>query len=306
MARKGNPILVRLDLNRLLLLITLFVLFYLLCLSTGGISFFFDVVAKVAGFIGVKALSSKMGCSSALAFVIGCAFRALVTAGIGGANMMSGGEIIPSNSGSGGPSHSNSWTEDSFSIGVLMEPFSETEMEGTSVHSSVARDEAGPSHQGRDEAGPSHEGRVVQNASLESSMRNRIVRLEQDDSPFLLDKAKGAYWSDIRLQLEHAPSQKEYNRLLEFENRDLLLREQKHEALRLFQGILEQNPPLADQAPYNPQEVFKDFLEERGDRLDRLYPLDVDQRDTSELEFLALVRQGLRRDGPAYIRERIF
>ncbi|PWA44242.1 hypothetical protein CTI12_AA526070 [Artemisia annua] len=159
MARKGNPISVRFDLNRLLLLITLFMLFYLLCLSTGGISFFFDVVARVAGFIGVKALSSKMGCSSALAFVIGCAFRALVTAGIGGANMVSDGEIIPSNSGSGGPSHSNSWTEDSFSIGVLMEPFSETEMEGTSVHSSVARDEAGPSHQGRDEAGPSHEGR---------------------------------------------------------------------------------------------------------------------------------------------------
>ncbi|KAM0031203.1 hypothetical protein Hdeb2414_s0017g00506031 [Helianthus debilis subsp. tardiflorus] len=57
-------------------------LFYLLCLSIGGISFFIDVLSKVAGFIGVKALSllfSKMGCSSALAFVIGCAFRALVT-----------------------------------------------------------------------------------------------------------------------------------------------------------------------------------------------------------------------------------
>lgn len=177
-----------------------------------------------------------------------------------------------------------------------MEPFSETEMEGTSVHSSVARDEAGPSH----------EGRVVQNASLESSMRNRIVRLEQENCPFLLDKAKGAYWSDIKRELDHAPSQREYARLLDFENRDLLLREQKHDALRLFQGILEQNPPLADQAPYNPQEVFKDFLDEHGDRLDRLHQLDVYQRDTLELEFLALVRQGLRRDGPAYIRERIF
>ncbi|GJW63803.1 hypothetical protein Tco_0115687 [Tanacetum coccineum] len=38
-------------------------------------------------------------------------------------------------------------------------------------------------------------------------MRNRILRLEQDDSPYLLGKAKGTYWSDIRLMLEHAPSQ---------------------------------------------------------------------------------------------------
>jgi hypothetical protein len=66
-----------------LLFIALLMLFYLLCLSIGGIAFFVGVLSKVAGFIGVKALSllfSKMGCSSALAFVIGCAFRALVTA----------------------------------------------------------------------------------------------------------------------------------------------------------------------------------------------------------------------------------
>jgi hypothetical protein len=185
---------------------------------------------------------------------------------------------------------------------VLMEPFSETEMD--SVRSSVARDEAGPSHQGRDEAGPSH-AVVVSNSSLESSMRNRIVRLEQDDCPFLLGKAKGAYWSEIKRALDHAPSQGEYNRLVSFENRDLMLRELKHEALRLFQGVLKQNPPLADQAPYNAQEAFKDFLSEHGDQLDRLQ-LDVYQRDTLELEFLAQVKQGLKRDGPAYIRERIF
>jgi hypothetical protein len=304
MARKGNPISVKyqsilieifVSLIPLILVITLMMVLYVI----GGISFFVSVMSKVAGFMAVKVLYSvleKKGCSSALASVIGCAFRALVTAGIG-ANMVNpeGGDIIPSNSGSGGPSHSNSWTEDSFSIGV-------------SVRSSVARDEAGPSHQGqgRDEAGPSHEGRIVQNASLESSMRNRIVRLEQGNSPFLLDKAKGAYWSEIKRALDHAPSQREYNQLVTFENRDLLLREQKNEALRLFQGILEQNPPLSDQAPYNPQEVFKDFLDEHGDQLDRLHQLDVCQRDALELEFLALVRQGLKRDGPAYIRERIF
>ena len=51
-----------------LLFIAMMVLFYLLCLSIGGISLI-DVLSKVAGFIGVKALSllfSKMGCSSTL------------------------------------------------------------------------------------------------------------------------------------------------------------------------------------------------------------------------------------------------
>ena len=52
-----------------------------------------------------------------------------------------------------------------------------------------------------DEAGPSH---PVKNTSLESSMRNRIVRLEQDNSPYLLDKAKGDYWAQIRHELDHA------------------------------------------------------------------------------------------------------
>ncbi|KAL8265750.1 hypothetical protein R6Q59_003094 [Mikania micrantha] len=288
-----------------LLRITMILFLLVISLSIGGISFFISVLSKVAGFIGVKALSfllAKMGCSSTLAFVIGCAFRALVTAGIG-ANTVnpSGGEIIRSNSRSGGPSYSHSWTEDSFSIAVLMEPFSETDME---VRSSVAREEAGPSHQGRNEAGPSREI-IVHNTSLESSMRNHIVRLEQDKSPYLLGKEKGAYWSEIKRALDHAPSQGEYNRLVSFENRDLQLRELKHEALRLFQEVLALNPPFADQAPYNPKEAFQDFLSEQGDQLDRLHS-DVSEQDKLEIQFLALVKQGLKRDGPSFIRENIF
>ncbi|KAD4982044.1 hypothetical protein E3N88_18715 [Mikania micrantha] len=97
--------------------------------------------------------------------------------------------------------------------------------------------------------------------------------------------------SEIKRALDHAPSQGEYNRLVSFENRDLQLRELKHEALRLFQEVLAQNPPLADQAPYNPQEAFQDFLSEHGDQLDRLH-WDVSERDKLELQFLALVKQG--------------
>ncbi|KAK7375864.1 hypothetical protein VNO78_35177 [Psophocarpus tetragonolobus] len=91
---------------------------------------------------------------------------------------------------------------------VLMEPFSETEMEGTSARSSIPR-VAG------DEAGPSHQRSVVENASLESSMRNRIARLEQDNSPYLLDKGRGVYWAQLKEELKHASSQRDlFNRLL--------------------------------------------------------------------------------------------
>lgn len=207
---------------------------------------------------------------------------------------VSGGERIPSNSGSG-PSRSTSWTEDSFEIGVLMEPFSETEMEGTSARSSIPR-VAG------DEAGPSHQGSVVQNASLESSMRNRIVRLEQDNSHYLLDKAKGEYWAHIKEELNHASSQRDYNRVLEFENRDLQIRERKHECLCLFNDVLSHHPTLSDQAPYHPQEAFDDFLDQHRDRLDRL-GLQVWERDRLELHFLGKVGQGLKEGGPAYVRE---
>lgn len=215
------------------------------------------------------------------------------------------GEIIPSNSGSG-PSRSTSWTEDSFGMRVLMEPFSETEMEGTSARSSIPRgDEAGPSHQGRDEAG--HQGSVVPNASLESSLRNRIVRLEQDNSPYLLDKAKGEYWSHIKQELNHASSQRDYNRLLDFENRDLQIRELKHECFRLFNHVLSQHPALADQAPYNPQEAFDDFLDQHRGRLDQqLHGLPVWERDALELNCLDIVRQELQYGGDDYVREKIF
>ena len=189
--------------------------------------------------------------------------------GIGGAFF--GREMMPSNSGSG-PSHSSSWTEDSFEIRVLQEPFSEPELEGTSAPSSIpggAGDGAGPSHVG---------SAVIPNESLEASMRNRIVRLEEDFSPYLLDKAKGGYWSLIKHELHNASSQREYNIIIEFENRDLLIRERKHECLRLFNQVLAQHPTLTDLAPYNPQEVFDDFLGDWRGELDKLAEKPVGQR----------------------------
>ena len=168
-----------------------------------------------------------------------------------------------------------------------MEPFSETEMEGArSSIPRVAGDEAG------------HQGSVVPNASLESSMRNRIVRLEQDKSPYLLDKGKGEYWAHIKEELNHASSQRKYNQLLDFENRDLQIRELKHSCFSLFNHVLSQHPPLVDQAPYNPQEAFDDFLDQQQ------HGLPVWERDALELNWLDIVRKGLQDGGPAYVREK--
>nr|QCQ81884.1 hypothetical protein [Ammopiptanthus mongolicus] len=196
----------------------------------------------------------------------------------------------------GGSSRDSGWTD--FDLAVLAEPSSETEMEGTSVNSSIPRG---------DEAGPSHQESVVQDRSLESSLRNRIVRLERDNSPFLLDKAKGEYWAHIKTELDQAPSQDEYNRLLDFENRDLQIREKKHDCLSLFQQVLAHHPALAEQAPYNPQEALMDFFNERRDQLDQQLPdLDVWERDVLELNWLNIVRQGLKDGGPAYVLNTIF
>jgi hypothetical protein len=77
--------------------------------------------------------------------------------------------------GTPGPSSSPSWTEDSFEIGVLLEPFPETE-----------------------EAGPSRQPSIVHNSSMESSIKNRISSLENANSIFLLDKERGEYWRGVK------------------------------------------------------------------------------------------------------------
>jgi len=278
---------VRTTLLSLFLLVVLGVLLYFIGVRCGQSEFVHALFFKATLSFGVRSLSLlllKVGCSGFIIFFIGFAARALFASGAEIYMMSpSGGGIIPSNSGS-------SWTEDSFEIKVLMEPSPEPEMEGTSARSAIPRvDEAGPPP-------------LTHNCSLESSMRNRIARLEGDGSSYLLDKEKGEYWSDIKLALGQAPSQQEYQRLLEFENRDLQIRELKHECLRLFQKVLTQNPTLAAQAPYNPQEAFNDFLGQHRDRLDRReLEVDVGERDQEEIKFLDLLRQRLKKDGPAYV-----
>ena len=181
--------------------------------------------------------------------------------------------------------------------------------EGTSTHPSSHR-------VGGDDAGLSRkEGSGIKiNASFESSMRNRIARLEQDNSTYLLDKAKGEYWAHIKDELDHTSSQGEYNIILELENRDLRIRELKHSCSSCFQQVLLRHPTLADQAPYHPpQEVLDDYLDERREALDRLAAepvgqrpsgqgVPVEERDKREIAFLENLLSDLQKRGPAAIQ----
>ena len=127
---------------------------------------------------------------------IGFVFSDLVTVVIGASSVSGSGGKIIPHS-----SPATSSSEDSFGIQVLSEPWP-----------------------------------VIHNETLESSMRNRIRVLENTDCIFLLDKEKGEYWAEVKRNLDSCPSQQEYNRVIEFESRDLQIRELRHK-INVYQSF---------------------------------------------------------------------
>lgn len=145
---------------------------------------------------------------------------------------------------------------------------------------------------------PFPEEAILHNSSLETSMRNRVEKLENEGSIFLLDKAKGAYWAEIKQALDQAPSQREYQRLLEFESRDLQIRERKNSCYSVFQQVLSQHPVLAERACYNPKEAFLDFVDGNRDDLDTHLEWSTAERDRRELLLLERVGKDISERGP--------
>lgn len=147
---------------------------------------------------------------------------------------------------------------------------------------------------------------ITQNVSLESSIQHRTLALENDNSPFLLDKEKREYWREIKTALTNCSSQRDYNGLLDFENRDLQIRELKHSCYTLFQQIITEEAALAENAAVDPKEVLIDFLDAKRTELDEQGG-DVLVRDRRELRFLTILADDLRRHGPnsAYIKTRL-
>ncbi|XP_059288867.1 uncharacterized mitochondrial protein AtMg01280-like [Lycium ferocissimum] len=145
---------------------------------------------------------------------------------------------------------------------------------------------------------------IIQNASMEASMLNRVRKLERENRFFLLDKAKGEYWSEVKTGLSNSGSQREYYRLLDFENRDLQIRERNHSCFFLFQEILSRNRALRGDAA-NPTEDFMDFFSEKRDELDKNPEWGPAEKDIKEIEFVEQVKLDLAARGheSLYIKE---
>jgi hypothetical protein len=133
------------------LLVTIVLFFYLLCLKIGLIDFdFFHALLEKVGFSpGKRALSFALrgvGCSAGLALTVGFALQALLT-GEGFTNMMAP-------AGDSGAT----WKEDTREIDILMESSWETEDTGSSVNQPVAPPvpPANPVASPGEEAGPSN------------------------------------------------------------------------------------------------------------------------------------------------------
>ena len=74
-----------------------------------------------------------------------------------------------------------------------------------------------------------------------------------------MDKDRVVYWAEVKHSLKNCSSQKEYNQLIEFENRDLRIPEKKHLCYSLFQQILTSHLALAENAAYTPKKPFVTF-----------------------------------------------
>ncbi len=162
MARKGNPISVKLDLNRssdsswlsssferIFLISVLLTTFYSLYLIGGSVAFFGEVLGRIGVSLGGRALSLTLrgvGCSAGRTLPVVFSLRALLT-GEYGTHMM-----VPSG-GSG-----TTWKEDTREIDVLLESFSETGDTGSSVNQPVAPPvpPANPVASPGEEVGPSN------------------------------------------------------------------------------------------------------------------------------------------------------
>ncbi|KAH7511594.1 hypothetical protein FEM48_ZijujMtG0001300 (mitochondrion) [Ziziphus jujuba var. spinosa] len=241
------------------------------------------IESSVVGALATRAVSSFFTAIPGVSLAVRFLLPALINTGGIGNMMMPPGEgtsgtepPLPDPSGSEG---STSWTgKTSFEEQVLLEPFPEPETEATSANPAT------PFHR---------------NVSLEMSLRNRISLLEEEHTLFLLDKERGEYWADIKTSLDQAPSQSEYNRILDFESRDLQIREKKHSVFALYQHMRMEHPDLVERAAYNYKEALMDFFEEKRNELDtHLVEWSSVERDRREIQFLNEVENDLRSRGP--------
>lgn len=85
---------------------------------------------------------------------------------------------------------------------------------------------------------------------------------------------------------------------MDFENRDLQIREKRHACYEVFRGVLFKTPYLEETAAYSPLEAFSYFLNERRDVLDSSHPGHCPAEvDRLEIHFLGQVEKDLLKHG---------
>lgn len=91
-------------------------------------------------------------------------------------------------------------------------------------------------------------------------MRQRLNAFEEKESPLLFGKSRSEYWTEVEATLKSAETQRDYARLLEFEEMDLQIREKRQRCYLLLKEGVEQNQTLLDLDIQNREERILAYL----------------------------------------------
>lgn len=115
-----------------------------------------------------------------------------------------------------------------------------------------------------------------------------------------MGKKANDFFLEIQQSLGSASTQQEYNRILDFENRDLLIREIKRECWFLFRETQERHPDLLPGSLENANEAVLSFLESQREELEaELTDPDIHPRSLDEMEIYSLtdITQDIKEKG---------
>jgi len=135
---------------------------------------------------------------------------------------------------------------------------------------------------------PREPNNLSRNRSLENSLLNRILRMEDGQSSLLL-KEEGN-WKEVKDTLHSASTQGEYNALLDCESLDLQKRELRESCTKILKDLVQRHPHMLENCvESSPEEAILSFLEKRREEFEaefepeEAYSQTVDQ---VEIEYL--------------------
>jgi hypothetical protein len=147
---------------------------------------------------------------------------------------------------------------------------------------------------------PDEPGQVQRNLSQETSLRQRVLVFGNgnEESPFLMGKTSFAFFQEVEENLQSASTQKEYNWILDFENRDLQIRERKRECYLLFDGLSQGELIPGSREHASARDYFMSFLDIKREQVEAelkncqpggvyIHPRLIDQMEKNSLNQMA-------------------